>query len=366
MALGVRGDPHLRHDASDDGDVLRRRVGGDRGGRTARVAPRARRRRRVSRARGRVDRVDWPARRAAAPDGRHLGARPRRQGLRLSERLAVVRVGAQPALSGRDRLDPSPARAGGRRSAGRARTCRWRWSCSSPIFLVSVPLSAARLALAVQLQVSRVFWLTDAVAAAYVAWALVDSSERTRAEAWRWSTVGTVLLASVLRGYDIVHIETRRAAVRDDAAAHAVDRRDVLAQRAAGSTGTCSPIRAMPGNTESSVRVARRARHAARSRQGHGDRDLRSGRRAARVAIGRHALARFRSTSRTADVRALARAVRRRRRLVEPSTTRRLAGAATAMRSSWCTTSDDDSLRVSCRRPHRRSCRAAGWRTATR
>jgi hypothetical protein len=78
------------------------------------------------------------------------------------------------------------------------------------IFLISVPLSAVRLALAVQLQVSRVFWLTDAVAAAYVAWTLVDSSDRTRAEAWRWSAIGAVLLASVLRGYDVVHIETRR------------------------------------------------------------------------------------------------------------------------------------------------------------
>lgn len=78
------------------------------------------------------------------------------------------------------------------------------------LFLLSVPLSAMHLALAVQLQVSRVFWLTDAVATAYVAWAVADSSARTRDEMWRWSVIGAVLLASVLRGYDVLRIETRR------------------------------------------------------------------------------------------------------------------------------------------------------------
>jgi hypothetical protein len=43
------------------------------------------------------------------------------------------------------------------------------------LFLISVPLSAARLALVVQMQVPRVFWLLDFVAAAYVAWWLADA-----------------------------------------------------------------------------------------------------------------------------------------------------------------------------------------------
>lgn len=41
-------------------------------------------------------------------------------------------------------------------------------------FGVSVPLAAARLAWAVQLQVTRVFWVLDAVVVCYVAWWLVD------------------------------------------------------------------------------------------------------------------------------------------------------------------------------------------------
>ncbi len=43
------------------------------------------------------------------------------------------------------------------------------------IFWVSVPLTMARVALAVQLQVPRVFWILDAVALAYLAWWLIDA-----------------------------------------------------------------------------------------------------------------------------------------------------------------------------------------------
>lgn len=42
------------------------------------------------------------------------------------------------------------------------------------VFLLSLPLVAARVALAVQLQVSRVFWMTDFLATAYVVWALIE------------------------------------------------------------------------------------------------------------------------------------------------------------------------------------------------
>jgi hypothetical protein len=41
-------------------------------------------------------------------------------------------------------------------------------------FLVSVPLAAGHIALVVELQVNRVFWLLDAVALIYLAWWLID------------------------------------------------------------------------------------------------------------------------------------------------------------------------------------------------
>lgn len=43
------------------------------------------------------------------------------------------------------------------------------------LFLVSLPLVAARVALAVQLQISRVFWPLDFVATAYVVWVLSEA-----------------------------------------------------------------------------------------------------------------------------------------------------------------------------------------------
>ena len=43
------------------------------------------------------------------------------------------------------------------------------------LFLLSVPLSAARVALAVQMQFSRIFWLLDVFASCYVVWLLVES-----------------------------------------------------------------------------------------------------------------------------------------------------------------------------------------------
>ena len=43
------------------------------------------------------------------------------------------------------------------------------------VFLLSVPFTAAHLALAVQLQVTRVFWFIDFVAAIGLAWWITSS-----------------------------------------------------------------------------------------------------------------------------------------------------------------------------------------------
>ena len=43
------------------------------------------------------------------------------------------------------------------------------------LFLASVPLSHAQVALVVQLQTSRIFWLLDVLGSAYMGWLLIES-----------------------------------------------------------------------------------------------------------------------------------------------------------------------------------------------
>jgi hypothetical protein len=79
------------------------------------------------------------------------------------------------------------------------------------MFLVSVPLTVAHLALAVQFQVTRVFWLMDFVAVAYVAWWLIDAVARS-------ATMRVVVLAVILglfsvRGFYVLAVEQRRPLV---------------------------------------------------------------------------------------------------------------------------------------------------------
>jgi hypothetical protein len=73
-------------------------------------------------------------------------------------------------------------------------------------FLISVPLTQLRVALAVQLQVNRVFWLLDAAVALYVAWWLVDDVGRRHAT----TIVAILALAAVGRGVYILKAEARR------------------------------------------------------------------------------------------------------------------------------------------------------------
>ena len=42
------------------------------------------------------------------------------------------------------------------------------------VFAVAVPLNAARVALAIQLQPARVFWMLDLLATIYVVWAVAE------------------------------------------------------------------------------------------------------------------------------------------------------------------------------------------------
>ena len=78
------------------------------------------------------------------------------------------------------------------------------------LFLVSVPLTDVYLALAVQLQVNRVFWLLDAVTALYLAWWLSDGLPVLRRPAVRRAIVALLLFGVVARGVYILRIEADR------------------------------------------------------------------------------------------------------------------------------------------------------------
>jgi hypothetical protein len=69
------------------------------------------------------------------------------------------------------------------------------------VFLVSVPLTMARVALVVQLQVTRVFWILDFVAVASIAWWLTQSRKAAIA------AIAVCLAGSVARGYYLLEVE---------------------------------------------------------------------------------------------------------------------------------------------------------------
>ena len=78
------------------------------------------------------------------------------------------------------------------------------------LFLVSVPLTQLRLALAVQMQITRVFWLLDVVAIFYVAWWLAEDIARRWSTGARSTLIALIVLASSVRGIYVVHIAGER------------------------------------------------------------------------------------------------------------------------------------------------------------
>ena len=80
-------------------------------------------------------------------------------------------------------------------------------------FLISAPLSAARVALAVQVQASRVFWPLDVFASCYLGWLLFESPLwRKRPTVWsragaRRAVVAAVVAAAVARGGFVMFVE---------------------------------------------------------------------------------------------------------------------------------------------------------------
>jgi hypothetical protein len=90
------------------------------------------------------------------------------------------------------------------------------WIVLFYIFLVSVPLTQARLALAVQLQVTRVFWLFDAITAAYLAWWLVDHVAGRGRRRLQIAIVAAIAVVSAARGAYVLGVETHRPLVQYD------------------------------------------------------------------------------------------------------------------------------------------------------
>ena len=82
------------------------------------------------------------------------------------------------------------------------------------VFLLSWPFAAMRVALAVQLQVSRVFWMLDFLAAVYVVWLLVEAGGRHRSPGTiRGGAVAAIALLAVMRGGYVMWVEHAGAPV---------------------------------------------------------------------------------------------------------------------------------------------------------
>ena len=86
------------------------------------------------------------------------------------------------------------------------------------LFAASVPLAHAGVALVVQLQVSRIFWILDILALWYVVWVLVESQWARRplpflarrgpsTVQWRHVAVAFILVAAVARGSYVTLVE---------------------------------------------------------------------------------------------------------------------------------------------------------------
>lgn len=68
------------------------------------------------------------------------------------------------------------------------------------IFVASLPFNAARVAIVVQLQIPRVFWMLDFLATIYAVWALAEGARASISVRRAQITLATILLASSARG----------------------------------------------------------------------------------------------------------------------------------------------------------------------
>ncbi len=73
------------------------------------------------------------------------------------------------------------------------------------IFAVSVPFNAARIALAVQLQIPRIFWMLDLMATLYAVWALAEGARPSLRRGW--IAAGVIAAASLARGAYVMFVK---------------------------------------------------------------------------------------------------------------------------------------------------------------
>jgi hypothetical protein len=91
------------------------------------------------------------------------------------------------------------------------------WGCMALLgmFLVSLPFIAARVALAVQLQTSRVFWPMELLATIYLVWLVVDHPWGRLSRAWRGRALfASLALVGLARGAYILTVEFDRPLVQ--------------------------------------------------------------------------------------------------------------------------------------------------------
>ena len=79
------------------------------------------------------------------------------------------------------------------------------------LFLLSVPLAHSGVALIVQLQFSRIFWLLDVIAIAYAVWVVIESPLGTKKKLprlqIRHAGVALLFLVAITRGIYVTHFE---------------------------------------------------------------------------------------------------------------------------------------------------------------
>ena len=138
------------------------------------------------------------------------------------------------------------------------------------LFLASVPLSHAHIALVVQLQTSRIFWLLDVLASAFMGWLLIESPLWSRSSwhrvsivglaglrtAPRWGVVAILVVLAISRGVYVTFVVPAGRPITDDQAIVA-DWRVVM--KWAGQQPIGTHFLADPGHANlygSSVRVA--------------------------------------------------------------------------------------------------------------
>ena len=73
-----------------------------------------------------------------------------------------------------------------------------------PVFLTAVVLNGARVALAIQLQPARIFWMLDFLAITYLVWAVAEGGRH----AWRPAAAATAfVILSTARGAYVMNVE---------------------------------------------------------------------------------------------------------------------------------------------------------------